>query len=165
MKPSMLATTSCALLLFALAPDALAKPRIQVSITQAKEVTLSKPGAKTAKFVPVKEASPGDLIEYTLTYTNAGDELARDAVIDDPIPKGASYVASSATGDGAEITFSTDGGKTFAAAVKLTYEIRLPTGLMEKRIATPSEYTHVRWTLRKIAPGASGKVRFRVRVN
>ena len=122
-------------------------------------------GVRTVKLVVAKEASPGDVLEYTLAYKNSGDEAAKDAVIDDPVPKGTSYVADSAGGEGAEVVFSTDGGKTFAAAVKLSYEFRLPSGQVEKRVATPSEYTHVRWIVKTIPPGGTGKVTFRVHVN
>jgi uncharacterized repeat protein (TIGR01451 family) len=142
-----------------------AKPKIELSIAQAKEVVEVKGGVKTARLVPVKAAAPGDVLEYTLTYTNSGDEVARDAAIDDPVPKGSSYLAGTAAGEGAEITFSTDGGKTYAPAVKLTYELRAANGQVEKRTATPGDYTHVRWTVKSIPPGASGKVSFRVRVN
>lgn len=155
----------CTLALCLAAGPLFAKPKIELSIAQAKEVVEVKGGVKVARLVPVKEASPGDVLEYTLTYTNSGDELAKDAAIDDPIPKGASYLAGTAAGEGAEITFSTDGGKTYAPAVKLTYETRSATGQVEKRTATPSDYTHVRWTVKSIPPSASGKVSFRVRVN
>lgn len=145
-----------------LAFAAEAKPRLEISIAQEKEIV---DGAHKARLVPAQAAAPGDLVQYTLSYANKGDEVARDAIIDDPIPKGTTYIANSAAGAGAEVTFSSDGGKTFAAPVKLTYELRLPSGAVEKRIATPSDYTHVRFTIRQVPPGATGSVAFRVRVN
>jgi uncharacterized repeat protein (TIGR01451 family) len=148
----------------ALAAPALAAPRIVFSIAQLREVVEEKGGARTTRLVPAQSVSPGDVVEYVLTYTNQGDEPAVDANIDDAIPKGTTYLADTASGEGAEITFSSDGGRTFAPAVKLTYELRLPSGAVEKRVATPAEYTHVRWTLKKVRPGATGKVAFRVRV-
>jgi len=150
--------------ILASALPAWAKPRLEVAIGQAKEVIESKAGVKTARFVEAKSATPGDVVQYTLTYTNKGDEEATNAVIDDPIPKGTVFLAGSATGDDAEITFSSDGGKTFAQPVKLTYELRNAAGVLEKRTATPGEYTHVRWTVKKVLAGATGKVSFKVRV-
>jgi uncharacterized repeat protein (TIGR01451 family) len=147
------------------AAGAQAKPRIVVSIQQTKEVTESSRGGKATRFVPVTSASPGDVLEYVLVYTNQGDELATNAVIEDPVPKGTRFIANSAAGEGAEITFSNDNGKSFAPAVKLTYEVKLPSGAVERRVATPSEYTNIRWTIPRVPPGASGKVSFRVRVN
>jgi uncharacterized repeat protein (TIGR01451 family) len=162
-RSSLCRAALCALTLFASA--ALAKPRIAVSISQAKEVTETKNGVRSAHLVPAKSASSGDVVEYVLSYTNSGDEAATDAVIQDPIPRGTTYVADSASGEGAEISYSNDGGKTFAPAVKLTYEFKLPNGTTEKRVATPAEYTHIRWTVKRVAPGAGGKVSFRVKVN
>jgi uncharacterized repeat protein (TIGR01451 family) len=149
----------------ALAVPAAAAPRIAFSIAQFRAVVEQKDGVRITRMVPARSVSPGDVVEYVLTYTNQGDEAATDANIDDAIPKGTTYLASTATGDGAQITFSSDGGKTFAPPVKLTYELRLPSGAVEKRIATPAEYTHVRWTLKRVPAGATGKVAFRVKVD
>lgn len=148
-----------------LAAPALAAPKITFSIAQLKEVVEQKGGVRTAKLVPAESVSPGDVVEYVLTYANAGDAVATDARIDDPIPKGTTYVAGSAAGEGAEVTFSADGGRTFAPPVKVAYEYHLPSGAVEKRVATPAEYTHVRWTLKQVPPGATGKASFRVKVN
>ncbi len=147
-----------------LAAPALAAPKITFSISQFKEVAEQKGGARTTKLVPAQSVSPADVVEYQLTYRNEGDAPAIDASIDDAIPKGTVYLAGSAAGEGADVGFSSDGGRTFAPAVKLTYEYRLPSGAVEKRVATPAEYTHVRWTLKKVEPGAAGKVSFRVKV-
>ena len=143
-----------------LAAPALAKPRITIAIQQFKEVA----DGKNTKLVPVTAANPGDIVEYQLAYKNEGDEPATNAVIEDPIPKGTTYLANTASGD-AEITFSSDKGQTFAPPVRLTYEVKLPSGAVEKRTATPAEYTNVRWTVKQVAAGAGGKVVFRVRVN
>lgn len=149
----------------AIAAPALAAPKIVFSISQSREVVEVKDGVRTTRMAPAQSVSPGDVVEYVLAYANQGDEAATDANIDDAIPKGTTYLAGTASGEGALITFSSDGGKTFAPAVKLTYEVRLPSGAVEKRVATPADYTHVRWTLKRVAPGATGKVSFRVKVN
>lgn len=163
-SPAALLRLAAAAAALALAAPALAAPKITFSIAQLKEVAEQKGGARTTKLVPAQTVSPGDVVEYVLTYRNEGDAPAADAAIEDPIPKGTVYLANSAAGEGAEVTFSSDGGRTFAPAVKLTYEFRLPSGAVEKRVATPAEYTHVRWTLKQVPPGAAGKVSFRVRV-
>ena len=149
----------------ALAAPAAAAPRIVLSIKQLREVVEQKGGTRTTRMEPARSVAPGDVVEYVLGYANEGDEAATDANIDDAIPKGTTYLAGTASGEGAQVAFSSDGGKTFAPAVKLTYEIRLPSGAVEKRVATPAEYTHVRFTLKRVPPGATGKVAFRVKVN
>lgn len=148
-----------------LAAPALAAPRLAISLTQRREVVEQTPRGTTTRWVATDAAKPGDVVEYALGYVNQGDSPAVDAVIEDPIPKGTTYLANTATGAGAEITFSSDGGETFAPPVKLTYEYRLPSGAVEKRVATPAEYTHVRWILKSVPPGATGTVAFRVKVN
>ena len=107
---------------------------------------------------------PGNVIFYTLTYINKGDEAANDAVLDDPIPKGTVYLPGSAVGSGSDITFSIDGGKTFKKPSLLTYDIKLPNGKIEKRVASPEEYTNIRWTVKSIPAGGTGQVGFQVRV-
>jgi uncharacterized repeat protein (TIGR01451 family) len=144
-----------------LSGPALAKPKIVIEIHQFKEV----PDGKATKLVPATGATPGDVVEYQLEFRNDGDEAATNAVIEDPIPKGTTYLANSANGQDAEITFSSDKGQTFAAPVRLTYEVKLPSGATEKRVATPAEYTNVRWTVKAVPAGGKGKVSFRVRVN
>jgi uncharacterized repeat protein (TIGR01451 family) len=164
-SPLARALAVAVLCLIASATEARAAPKIEVSVSQLKEVVETQGGVQTVRLVPATEAKPGDVVQYVLAYVNRGDQAARDAVIDDPIPKGTTYLASTAAGEGAEITFSNDGGKTYAPAVKLTYELKLPNGTVEKRVANPSDYTHVRWTLKSVAPGAGGTVSFKVKVN
>lgn len=143
---------------------AWAKPYMAVTLSTAKEVTETKGGVKSTKLVPTRSAVAGDILHYTLAYTNKGDEQATSAVIDNPIPKGTSYVSNSAVGTDTEITFSNDGGKNYAPPVKLTYEVKLPNGEMERRITTPGDYTNIRWTIKSVAPGAGGTVGFKVHV-
>ena len=163
MKPSFLSWPL--IVAFSLsAAQASAKPKIEISITVSKEIVETKGDGKTTKRVEVKKANPGDLLLYTLTYVNRGDEEARNAVVDNAVPEGATYLGGSAVGDGAEITFSNDGGRTYARATMLTYEVRSPTGSVEKRTATPDQYTHLRWTVASVPPQASGTLSFQVKV-
>ena len=138
-----------------------AKPQMSISITTSKEVVETVNGAKVKKLVPTKQAASGDTLVYSLTYSNKGDEAATDAVIDNPIPKGSSYIAGSATGSGAEITFSVDDGKSFARPETLMSEVMLMSGTKVRSPASPEDYTHVRWTIRQVPAGGSGKVGLR----
>jgi uncharacterized repeat protein (TIGR01451 family) len=140
----------------------LAKPQMSINITTSKEVIETVNGAKVKKLVPTTQAASGDTLVYNLTYSNKGDEAATDAVIDNPIPKGSSYVAGSATGSGADITFSVDDGKTFAKPEVLMSEVMLMSGTKVRSPASPDDYTHVRWTIRQVPAGSGGKVSFKV---
>ena len=144
---------------------AWAKPLVSVGITAEKEVTVVVKGEKVKKRVPIKTIKPDEVIFYTLSYINSGDEAATNAVLDDPIPQGSVYIPGSATGVGAEILFSIDGGKTFKKPTLLTYEIKNSDGALDKRTASPDEYTHIRRIIDKIPAGAKGKVGFQVRIN
>ena len=143
---------------------AFAKPLVSVSITAEKEVTVVKNDQKATKKVAATKINPGDVIFYTLNFINSGDEAATNAVLDDPIPQGTVYLPGSASGAGAEITFSIDGGKSFTKPSLLTYEVTLSNGKKEKRVASPEEYTHIRWVISRIDAGAKGTVGFQVKI-
>jgi uncharacterized repeat protein (TIGR01451 family) len=143
---------------------AFAKPLVSVGITAEKEVTSVKNGQKTTKKVAATRIDAGDVLFYTMNYVNSGNEAATNAVLDDPIPQGTAYLPGSAFGVGAEISFSIDGGKTFKKPSLLIYELKSPNGSIEKRTASPEEYTHIRWVINKIDAGARGTVGFQVRI-
>jgi uncharacterized repeat protein (TIGR01451 family) len=145
--------------LLLLSAEVFAKSLVSISITAEKEVTVNK----VTKKVAATTINPGDVIFYTLNYINSGDDAATSAVLDDPIPAGTAYIPGSAYGEGAEIIFSID-GKNFKKPSLLTYEIKNRKGSMEKRTASPEEYTHIRWVIPKIAAGAKGNVGFQVRI-
>lgn len=147
-----------------MASSAWAKPNVTISITAEKEVTTVTKGEKVTKRVAATTVDPGNVIFYTLRYVNSGNEVASNAVIDDPIPKGTVYLPGSAFGKDAEISFSIDGGRTFKKPSLLTYEIKLPNGTAEKRSASPEEYTHIRWTVSTIPVRSNGQVGFQVRM-
>jgi uncharacterized repeat protein (TIGR01451 family) len=149
-----------ALALLMLSAEVFAKSLVSISMKAEKEVTVNK----EKKMVAAKEVNPGDVIFYTLSYVNSGDETATNAVMDDPIPKGTVYLPGSAFGKDAEITFSIDGGKTFKKPSLLSYEFKLPSGKIEKRSVSPEEYTHVRWTFKIIPARGSGQVGFQVKM-
>jgi uncharacterized repeat protein (TIGR01451 family) len=141
-----------------------AGPQMALTVAASKEKIEIVNGTAVKKMQPTATVAAGDLLHYTLTYTNKGNEAATDAVIDNPISSGMSYIDNSATGTGAEITFSIDGGKSYKKPSLLTYEIKLPNGTAQKYTARPEEYTHIRWTLKRVAAGASGTLGFAVRV-
>lgn len=153
-------TLLMALSLLMLTIEALAKPLLSVKMKAETEVTVNN----VTKRVAVEKISSGDVVVYTINYVNTGDEPATNANMDDPIPKGTVYIPGSAIGDNADITFSIDGGKTFKKPSLLTYEIKLPNGKMEKKVASPEKYTDIRWTIKMIPARGSGNVSFKVLV-
>lgn len=150
----------CLLLLPSLA---LAAPDVKVEITAEKIVLVEQNGKQIEKRVLATDVLPGDVIVYTLQYENKGDEAAQNVVLNDPIPQGTSYVVASAFSPAAEVSFSID-GKTFKNPSLLTYMVK-KNGKTEQRKASPEQYTHIRWLVKKIPAGKSGVVGFRVKVN
>jgi uncharacterized repeat protein (TIGR01451 family) len=118
---------------------------------EAYRVVVNDDGVE--KFLPADNARPKDVIEYRLTYSNAGDEPIQQVLITDPVPVGTRLLDPTAPHpNAARVEFSIDGGKNFQAwpiMIKKTTE----TG--EERLveATPDMVTHIRWTLtRAIQP-------------
>jgi len=105
---------------------------------------------------------PGDVVRFTLRFTNTTEQPVRDVVFSNPVPQGMRYVAGSAavSSDSAAITFSIDGGATYAAQPMI--EVTDENGRRRTVPAPPESYTHVRWTVRDwVQPGAQVTAEFR----
>jgi uncharacterized repeat protein (TIGR01451 family) len=112
-----------------------------------------------AKRFPVKSAVPGEEVIFTNTFSNAGKKPADKLVLTNPIAT--DLRLKKAWGEGAAITYSVDGGKTYDEAAQL--KVRGADGQM--RAAKPEDYTHVRWVMRDaLAAGASTTVGFNATV-
>ncbi|MES2917066.1 MAG: hypothetical protein V4729_00450 [Pseudomonadota bacterium] len=142
---------------------AQARPQLEMSVAAEKDVTVTEAGKQVVKRVKADKSAPGETLIFTLTYKNAGDEKAVDVKLDNPVPNGTRYVVNSATGANTQISYSVDGGKTFARPEQLTVE-RTTAGKKEKVRAQAVDYTTIRWVIAEIAPGQSGLVSFRAQV-
>jgi uncharacterized repeat protein (TIGR01451 family) len=94
--------------------------------------------------VPADRVVPGDEVFYTLEIRNTGARPLPPPTVDFPIPEHMRYVAYSAVGAGAEVSYSVDGGRTFDRPENLT----VVTPGADPRPATPADYTHIRWRLK-----------------
>lgn len=157
--------TGLILICLSLPSLSMAANALEIKIKAEKIAVIVKDGKKIERNVSTKKFQPGDTIIYTITYNNKSGEPAKDAVIDDQIPKGTTYLHDSASGAGADITFSIDGGKTFKKPTLLVYQVETVKGGKEQRVASPDQYTDIRWTLPLIPPQGSGKVTFKTMVN
>ena len=159
----IVAGTVAALMLAAMPFTAWAQPKVTITIKAEKEVSVTAKGKQVKKRIAAKGVQPGDEIIYTLSYLNSGTDAAKDVVISDPIPAGTSYIPGSASELG-DLTFSIDKGKSFKKPTLLTYELKGSAGKMEKKVATPDEYTDIRWTIPQVPAGGKGSVSFKVKV-
>jgi len=122
------------------------------------ETFLNKKGVRQQREVEAKKVTPGDELLYTIYFKNTSKEAASNIVINNPVPKNMIYKNGSAFGSGTDITFSVDGGKTFAKAGKL--KVKSKSGKL--RSAKAGDYTDIRWIFKpKLNPGDQGTVQFR----
>ena len=109
-------------------------------------------------FIPARVLKEGQELFYTLRIRNPSTEFARAVVVVQEIPKNTTYVPQSAAGPGVLITFSADGGQSYAQEGQL----RVTDTAGVSRTAQPQDYTNIRWQLRNpLAPGAIALARFR----
>ncbi|MFO7890213.1 MAG: choice-of-anchor D domain-containing protein, partial [bacterium] len=74
---------------------------------------VSLPELTLTKAVDKNTAEPGEVLTYTITYSNAGSDDATNIIILEAIPANTTYVTNSASGAGMTIEYSHDGGSSF----------------------------------------------------
>lgn len=165
MMTSLLRSTLLGLALSMTSMWALAAPQISLLITAEKDIVeVDDEGQQITRRVAATDTVPGDVLFYTIRYSNTGDETARNVQLDNPVPDATAYQANSAWGEGSDILFSIDGGKTFKKASSLTYQVTGADGQSENRQASPEQYNAIRWIIEEVAPGAEGSSGFSVLV-
>jgi uncharacterized repeat protein (TIGR01451 family) len=129
------------------------------SVATQQKVTVETDGSKHTETVPAARVVPGTEVTYTINYRNVGAKPADDVVINNPVPGHMDYVADSATGANTAISYSADGGKTWAGTLA---QLSVKNADGSTRPATEKDCTHIRWVVNgKVAPGANGSVSFR----
>jgi uncharacterized repeat protein (TIGR01451 family) len=114
-------------------------------------------GPETTKLLAAQRVAPGDEVIYTLEIRNTGGVTVLKPVVVYPVPTHMMYVADSATGPGAQVSYSVDGGESFDHAESLKWS---DGGRV--RPAKPSDYTHIRWQLKNnLKPNSVAFARFR----
>jgi uncharacterized repeat protein (TIGR01451 family) len=122
---------------------------------------INEKGEKVLVRQPAKLVVPGTIVIYTNSYTNISTKSAENLVITNPVPEKMEFLSGSVLPDTAVITYSIDGGKTYATPDQLI--ITEADG--RKRTAEAREYTHIRWQIQDPLPtGGTGQVEFRARL-
>ncbi|MDB4879963.1 MAG: conserved repeat domain protein [Gemmatimonadetes bacterium] len=134
-------------------------------VVSARNTTAAAEVARKARPVARTTVQPGDVLRYTLTFTNSTAKVVRDVELRDPIPAGVQFIAGSARASRADarLEFSADAGKSWAAQ---PMENVIVDGRPVARAVPAARYTHVRWVFAGAVP-ANGTVTadFDVRVN
>lgn len=131
---------------------------IELRVVAQREVEVTTDaGTREYRLIPAIEVRPGEEVVYTIFFKNVGDLPATDIVIDDPIPAQMYLKAGTVFGPGTDVSYSVDGGKSFAKSGALAV---VDQGVA--REARPEEYTHIRWIFRDtLKPGDENIVGFR----
>lgn len=148
----------------AAAKPAAAKPApvnqktVTVVLTQSKVI---KGADGKEKLVEAPTVAPGDIIEYTATYTNKTGKAVTGLQADLPIPEGLEYIPRSAKPAGTLVKAAVKGGEYAAEPLMRP----LPNGKTEP--VPYSEYRALRWTLGQLpAEGVTAvTARAKVQVN
>ncbi len=133
-----------ALMVLGIAALAAAAETLKVKASAEVEGKVSLNGRDTVMLVPADHVVPGDEVIYTLEIRNTGAAPVLSPSVRFAIPNHMRYLADSATGPGADASFSVDGGRTFDLPENLW--VPGPGGRM--RPATAADYTHIRWQLK-----------------
>ncbi|HEV8304192.1 MAG TPA: hypothetical protein VGQ25_04485 [Gemmatimonadales bacterium] len=109
-------------------------------------------------------ATPGDVIRYTLVFTNVTAGPVKNIQFVDPIPQGSVYVLGSAAADRpVRVEYSIDGGKSYSARPVIAV---IEDGKTVEQPAPRERYTHVRWTvLGSLASRAKVTAEFRTQIS
>lgn len=131
---------------------------VTVVLTQSKVI---KDAEGKEKLVEAPTVQPGDIIEYTATYTNKTGQTVNGLQADLPIPEGLEYIPLSAK-PGAKLVKAAVKGGEYAAEPLVR---ALPNGKTEP--VPYSEYRALRWTLGQLpAEGVTSvTARAKVQVN
>jgi uncharacterized repeat protein (TIGR01451 family) len=118
-------------------------------------------GRETVKLIPADRVVPGDRVIYTLEVRNTGATALDAPIVTHPVPEHMRYVANSAVGPGAEVSYSVDGGHSFERAENL--KVLEADGRLRHAVA--ADYTDIRWQLKNsLKANSVAFVRFRALV-
>ncbi|HEX9889977.1 MAG TPA: DUF11 domain-containing protein [Nitriliruptorales bacterium] len=113
-------------------------------------LTSGVPALEVSKAASATEVAADDTLDYVVTVTNVGVNLATEVVVTDPVPSGAAYVAGSTTVDGTAVEDAGDrpplaGGLVVGdlqpgASVEVGYALRI-TGTTDEVVNTATAAT------------------------
>ena len=118
-------------------------------------------GREVVKLIPADRVVPGDRVLYTLEVRNMSATPLDSPTVSHRIPEHMQYVADSAVGPGAVVSYSVDGGQSFERPENL--KALSPDGGVRPAVA--ADYTDIRWQLKNsLKPNSVAFLRFRALV-
>jgi uncharacterized repeat protein (TIGR01451 family) len=155
--PSILARLALAALLPAVGPLALAaSPLVDARLS----VALIQSNGQFETTAPAATAKPGDVLEYTVRYSNRGNAPAEALMPTMPIPVDAEYLP---TGGGPKPTQASIDGIRYGN-IPLRRQEKGADGVVRDVDVPLREYRALRWAVGTLGAGSEVTVRARVRV-
>ena len=129
---------------------------VNLSADSAREAGAERPQGSMAR--------PGDVLGYSLAFTNPAPVAVSNVQFVDPLPRGLVYRIGSAGADKAvRMEYSIDSGKSYAVQPMV---VVVENGKRVEKPAPREAYTHIRWTVSgPLAPGAQVTARFQAEVS
>jgi len=144
-----------------------AEPRVTLELgwVAAAELTDPEDAGPRERLVTGPRPEGADQRLVTARFRYEGDRPVDGLRIELAIPETMRYIAGSATGPGADVSFSVDGGENFGAPATLSVPMNAEDPDTPMRPATVEDYSHIRWELPGThAPGRTGLVSYRARL-
>lgn len=139
-----------------------AKPAIAIApaavTVELKQYRVVKSADGQEQLLDAVSVKPGDIVEYTATYTNKAEKPVSGLVADLPIPEGLEYLPRSAK-PGASLVKAALRDGAFAAE-----PLMRPSKDGRAEPVPYSEYRALRWTLGQLPVGGVAAVSARARV-
>ena len=127
---------------------AASQPRAAAPSALVISVNNITANAESAKGAPRKDSTvhAGDVLRYTLTFTNVVARPVRGVELKNPLPAGLRLVDGSAKAsrNDARAEYSADAGKSFSAVPNESMTI---DGREVKRPISSDRFTHIRWVI------------------
>lgn len=117
----------------------------QAQTPKALVITAHNVTAAAAGRADSAMARPGDVIRYSLVFTNQTAGAVKNVQFVDPLPSGLVYMLGSAKADQpVRIEYSIDGGKSYTTRPLV---VVIEDGKRVEKSAPREAYTHIRWTV------------------
>ncbi len=168
-RPSFAPRSACVawlVLSLAVASGGIAHAEEQ-AVTGEIEAFLVTQSAEGEQLVEASEAAPGEIMEFRIEFTNAGDESVTGVRVVDSIPENTRFVGDSHAADVAAVfEVSIDGGESFEPEPVTRIETQAD-GTQTEVVIPPAQYTHLRWISEEAmhADGGTQAFTYRVAVN
>src|SRR5450631_4600587 len=89
------------------------EPALPLEVRAVAEIESksTEAGREVVKLIPADRVVPGDRVVYTLEVRNTGAAALDAPIVIHPIPEHMRYVADTAVGPAADVSYSVDGGR------------------------------------------------------